>query len=266
MCVGVIEGMKRRKLFSYAGSSLVATLGLGLASQWQGVQAQTDRLTIKWLGHTCFLFTGGGWRILANPFRQIGCTEGFRSPAVEADLVMISSRLFDEGYLDDLPGNPQILAEAGTYDFENLRVQGILTPHDREGGRRFGNNVIWKWSQGGITIVHMGGAAAPIEVEEQILLGRPDVMLVPVGNGAKAYTAAEAVQAVQVLKPKVIIPTHFLTQAANPETCDLTELEDFLALMQGTPITRAGGDTLSMRPGDLPTEGMRIQLYNYSFG
>jgi L-ascorbate metabolism protein UlaG (beta-lactamase superfamily) len=258
--------MKRRKLLGYAGSSFVATLGLGLVGQWQAVQAQTDRLTITWLGHTCFLFSGGGQRILVNPFRRIGCTAGYRSPAVEADLVMISSRLFDEGYLDELPGNPQVLAEAGIYDFDNLRVQGILTPHDREGGRRFGDNVIWKWSQAGITVVHMGGAAAPIRVEEQILLGRPDIMLVPVGNGPKAYTAAEAVQAVQVLKPKVIIPTHFLTQAADPETCDLTELDDFLALMQGTPITRAGGDTLSLIASDLPDQGMRIQLYDYAFG
>jgi L-ascorbate metabolism protein UlaG (beta-lactamase superfamily) len=258
--------MERRKLLGYAGSSFVATLGLGLVGQWQAVQAQTERLTITWLGHTCFLFSGGGYRILVNPFRRIGCTAGYRSPAVEADLVMISSRLFDEGYLDELPGNPQVLAEAGIYDFDNLRVQGILTPHDREGGRRFGDNVIWKWSQAGVTIVHMGGAAAPIRVEEQILLGRPDIMLVPVGNGAKAYTAAEALQAVQVLKPKVVIPTHFLTQAADPETCDLTELDDFLALMQGTPITRAGGDTLSLSASDLPEQGMRIQVYDYTFG
>jgi hypothetical protein len=255
--------MKRRKFFGYAGSSLVATVGLGLMDQWSRVQAQTDRVTIRALGHTSFLFTGGGRRVLVNPFRRIGCTLGYASPTVEADIVMISSRLFDEGYLDDLTGNPQVLAEPGAYDFEGLTVQGILTPHDREGGRRFGDNIIWKWNQGGLNIVHMGGAAAPIEVEEQILLGRPDILLVPVGGGPKAYTAEEAVQAVQTLKPKVVIPTHYLTTAADPESCDLAEVDEFLALMQGTPVTKANDGTLSVRPGDLPAEGMRIQVYEF---
>jgi len=254
--------MRRRQLLAYASASLATTVGLGVLGRGSVAQAQTDRLTIRSLGHTAFLFTGSGRRILVNPFRRIGCTAGFPSPAVPADIVMISSRLFDEGYLNELPGEPRVLAEPGVYDFENLRIQGVLTPHDREGGRRFGNNTVWKWPQGGINIVHMGGAAAPLRVEEQILLGRPDIMLVPVGGGPKAYNPTEAVQAIQVLKPKIVIPTHYLTTAAN-ETCDLKPLDEFLALMQGTPITRATGGALSLRPSDLPSSGMRIQVYQY---
>ncbi|MGB3135339.1 MAG: MBL fold metallo-hydrolase [Nodosilinea sp.] len=252
--------MKRRTLLGYAGSGLGAALGVGLAHR--AAQAQTTGVTIRSLGHTAFLFTGGGRRILVNPFRRVGCTAGFASPAVPADIVMISSRLFDEGYLAELPGEPRELTEAGVYDFENLRIQGILTFHDREGGRRFGTNTVWKWTQGGVTIVHTGGAAAPLGVEEQILLGRPDVMLVPVGGGPKAYTAAEAVQAVQVLKPKIVIPTHYLADVAG-EGCELDPVDDFLALMQGTPVTRASSGSLGIRPGDLPSQGMRIQVYQY---
>jgi L-ascorbate metabolism protein UlaG (beta-lactamase superfamily) len=254
--------MKRRKLLAYAGSGLAAMVGSGIRDRNQAALAQTDRVTLRSLGHMAFLFTGGGRRILVNPFRRIGCTAGFPSPAVPADIVMISSRLFDEGYLNELPGEPRVLTEPGVYDFENLRIQGILTPHDREGGRRFGNNTIWKWTQGGVNIVHMGGAAAPLRVEEQILLGRPDVLLVPVGGGPKAYNPTEAVQAIQVLKPKVVIPTQYLTTAAN-DTCSLDPLEEFLALMQGTPITRAPSGSLAIRPSDLPSTGMRIQVYQY---
>src|SRR5688500_1973984 len=111
--------MKRRQLLGYAGAGLGATLGLGLVGS--AAQAQSAGVTIRSLGHTAFLFTGGGRRILVNPFRPIGCTAGFPSPAVPADLVMISSRLFDEGYLEDLPGEPRVLTDPGIYDFENLR-------------------------------------------------------------------------------------------------------------------------------------------------
>jgi L-ascorbate metabolism protein UlaG (beta-lactamase superfamily) len=252
--------MKRRKLLGYAGAGLGTTLGLRLVDS--AAQAQAPGVTIRSLGHTSFLFTGGGRRILANPFRRVGCTAGFPSPAVPADIVIISSRLFDEGYLNELPGEPRVLTDPGVYDFENLRLQGIITPHDRQGGRRFGNNTVWRWTQGGVTIVHMGGAAAPLGVEEQILLGRPDIMLVPVGGGPKAYTAAEAVQAVQVLRPKIVVPTHYMTTVAG-DTCELDPVDDFLALMQGTPVTRATSGSLGIRPSDLPSQGMRIQVYQY---
>ncbi len=252
--------MKRRKLIGYAGLGLAVGLGCDLLGEGQVVQAQSDRLTIRSLGHTAFLFTSGSRKILVNPFRRAGCTAGFPSPALPADIVMVSSRLLDEGYLNDLPGKPQVLSEPGVYDISNLKIQGILTAHDREGGRRFGTNVIWKWTQGGITLVHMGGAAAPLQVEEQILLGRPDILLIPVGGGDKAYTPAEAVQAIQVLKPKLVIPTHYLTAAAA-DSCSLKPLEQFLSLMQGTPISRASGGSLSVRPADLPAKGMRIQVY-----
>jgi L-ascorbate metabolism protein UlaG (beta-lactamase superfamily) len=254
--------MKRRKLLGYAGSGLATTVGMGWLNRQPAQAQQANYLTLRSLGHTAFLFTGGGQRILSNPFRRLGCTAGFPSPAQPTDIVMLSSRLLDEGYLNELPGNPQVLAEPGVYDIGSLRIQGVSTPHDREGGRRLGTNTIWKWTQAGVSVVHMGGAAAPLRVEEQILLGRPDVLLVPVGGSPKAYTAEEAVQAIQVLRPKVVIPTHYLTTAAN-DTCNLSPLDDFLMLMQGTPITRAPEGTLSIRPSDLPNEGMRIQIYQY---
>ena len=258
--------MKRRKLVRYAGTGFLAILGLGLVSNQQTFQAQTSgSLSVQWLGHTCFLFSGGGRRILVNPFRPIGCTAGYRAPQAPADLIMISSRLFDEGSLEGLPGNPRLLAQPGEYDLDNMRVQGINTDHDREGGRRFGSNVVWRWNQAGINIVHLGGIAGPIELEQQILIGRPDLLLAPVGGGAKAYNPEEAAQAVRTLNPKLVIPTHYRTQAADPEACDIVALDQFLALMPGAQISRLDGDTLTVSPASLPANGMKIQVLSYRF-
>ncbi|HBE51427.1 MAG TPA: Zn-dependent hydrolase, partial [Cyanobacteria bacterium UBA11369] len=86
--------MKRRQLMRYAGAGLVTTFGTAWLSGFDAYQAQTsDTLTIQWLGHTCFLFSGGGKRILVNPFRPIGCTAGYRPPKIETELVLISSQL-----------------------------------------------------------------------------------------------------------------------------------------------------------------------------
>jgi len=257
--------MKRRQLVRYTQVALLASLGTGFASRFQSSQAQVNQpLIIQWLGHTSFLFTGDRRRILVNPFRNLGCTAKYRQPSAKADLVLASSRLLDEGAVQGLPGNPKLLLEPGIYQpASNFQIQGIRTDHDRVGGQRFGDNIAWRWTQSGINIVHLGGAAAPISLEQKILLGRPDILLVPVGGSAKAYTPEEAKAAIQVLEPKMVIPTHYRTQAAAADACDLFPLDAFLAVMAGTPIQRAG-DTISVTPARL-TAGPVIQVLSYKF-
>jgi hypothetical protein len=105
---------------------------------------------VQYLGHTCFLFTGGGVKILVNPFKTIGCTAKYRPIKAAADLVLYSSTLQDEGWIEELPGNPKLVTQPGVYEFQGIKLQGTLVDHDRKGGRRFGKNTVWKWQQGGI--------------------------------------------------------------------------------------------------------------------
>lgn len=127
------------------------------------------------------MFEGEGKRFLVNPFRPGGCTAGYPAPRVAADLVLLSSRLLDEGALDVVPGNPKVLFQPGDYVIDGIRVQGVRMPR----GPRFGLNVGWRWRMAGIDIVHLGGALQPIGREQSILLARPDLLLVPVGVGRK---------------------------------------------------------------------------------
>ncbi|CCQ67198.1 hypothetical protein CWATWH0402_3576 [Crocosphaera watsonii WH 0402] len=256
--------MKRRQFMRYAGASAMAATGLSVSSRFQAVSAQSkDSLSIQYLGHTAFLFTGGGIRILANPFRAIGCTAGYRLPRVEADLVIISSQMWDEGAAENLPGNPKVLYEPGVYEINGFRLQGVGIAHDRQGGKRFGTNVAWRWTQGGIRVVHLGGAAAPIDIEQKILLGSPDVALIPVGGGPKAYNANEGKQAMETLRPKVMIPTHYRTSAADEETCDIDPLAGFLNLVEDMNIKQVNNNQLRLRFEDLPKEGTLIRVLNY---
>lgn len=252
--------MKRRQVMRYAGVGLLTAVGAGLSSSFASSLAQAGQsVTVQYLGHTCFLFTGSGVRILVNPFRSLGCTAGYKPPKVVADLVLISSQLLDEGAVEILPGNPRLLYEPGSYQVNGRQIQGIRMDHDRVGGRRFGVNVAWRWKQGGLDILHLGGAAAPITTEQQILMGRPDLLLIPVGNGPKAYTPEEAQQAIEVLKPKIIVPTHYLTKAAAKGACDLVPVDNFLTLMKGTPMQRVGS-SITLSRGSLPGTGSVIRV------
>jgi L-ascorbate metabolism protein UlaG (beta-lactamase superfamily) len=252
--------MKRRRLLRYAQVALLAGVAPGVATQLQTAQAQGGgSLSIQSLGHSCFIFSGGGLRILVNPFKSVGCTAKLSAPRVSSDLVMISSRLLDEGYVEGLPGRPKLLFQPGAYRVSGLKIQGVRAEHDRVGGFRFGVNVCWSWIQGGIRVVHLGGIASPITLEQKILLGRPDVLFVPVGGGDKSYTPEEAKAAIAMLEPRLVVPTQYRTSGADPKTCAALPLDDFLNLMKGTPVRR-GGSSITVSSGNLPNPGPAIQV------
>lgn len=106
--------MNRRRFMHYVQAGLITSLGTGLATHWQSSSAQAaGSLSIRWLGHTCFLFSGSGIQVLVNPFRPAGCTAKYPSPQTSANIVLISSRLLDEGVVEGLPGRPKLLFEPG---------------------------------------------------------------------------------------------------------------------------------------------------------
>jgi L-ascorbate metabolism protein UlaG (beta-lactamase superfamily) len=257
--------MKRRQLIRYASLSSIAVIAsIGFNSNNSSLAQTSSAVTIQYLGHTCFLFTSSDLKILVNPFRPAGCTAGYRAPKVDADVILVSSFLLDEGAVDDVAGDPRILTETGDYTIGNIKFQGISTPHDRQGGKRFGKNIVWRWNQAGVNILHLGGAAAPIDIEQKILMGSPDILFVPVGGGVKAYNPQEAKSAIEVLKPRVVIPTQYLTSAADKQKCDLTSVDDFLALSTDWEIKKLTTNSIAIQPTDLPETGTLIRVLQYS--
>ncbi len=246
--------MQRRQ---FLRSATLTAGSLAALTQLRGY-AQDVSVSITWLHHSCVFLEADRYRILINPFRTQGCTAGYPIPNVSADLVLLSSRLFDEGHIGDLQGNPRVLFEGGEYTIDGLRIQGISMAHDTQGGRRFGRNIAWRLNLGGIDIIHLGGAAAPITREESILLARPDLVFIPVGGGAKNYDAAGAVAAITELQPKVVIPTMFRTAAAAA-ACDLNGIEPFLSQVRN--VQTLSSRQLSLGREQVPAEPYQVLVF-----
>ncbi|MCI3281535.1 hypothetical protein L5470_11220 [Synechococcus sp. PCC 6717] len=60
------------------------------------------------------------------------------------------------------------------------------------------------------------------------------------------------IQQHQLLQPRVVIPSHFRTATSDPNNCDLTGLDDFLSVMEGTPVRWSGSSSLAASAGNLP--------------
>jgi hypothetical protein len=127
--------MKRRQLIRYGGISIATAIATGLLTNSSAIAQDTDGVTIQYLGHTCFLFTGNGLKVLVNPYQAVGCTAGYTLPNLQPDVVLVSSFLIDEGAVDSVKGNPEIITEPGVHDFGGIKFQGFSLLHDREGGR-----------------------------------------------------------------------------------------------------------------------------------
>ncbi|MGI0480906.1 MBL fold metallo-hydrolase [Geminocystis sp. CENA526] len=258
--------INRRDWIRLTGTGVLTTLLTAKYSQGKRAMASTNQVSIEWFGHSAFLFSNDQIRVLANPFTPLGCIAKYQAPRPVVDLVMISSRLLDEGSVAGLPNNPQLMVEPGVYNVRNIEFQGIRTLHDREGGRRFGDNIVWRWTQGGVNLLHLGGIASPISIEQRILMGSPDIVFIPVGGGAKVYNAEEAMKAIEVLKPRMVIPTQYLTNATEADVCELQGVQRFVDLAKEANfnINIVKGNRITVRPQDLPSEGTLVRVFDGS--
>ncbi len=215
-----------------AASALLGGLSLGLPASGQS----GGGVTITSYGHSALLIQGGGATVLVNPFRSVGCAAGLAEPRVRADVILASSRLADEG----APvASGRLLVTPGSYRVAGLKLEGAAIAHDRIGGRRYGQATLWRWRQGGLEIAHLGGTAAALQPDDRVLIGKPDVLIIGVGGGAKVYDGAEAAAVVRELQPRRVIPVQYVSGRA-PASCDQGSIEPFLQAMSGTPVQRVG--------------------------
>ena len=211
----------------------VAGLTVGL----QSAVAAGGGVTISSYGQRALLIQGGGQSVLINPFRAVGCAAGLAEPRVNANVILASSMLADEGAQGVATG--RFLVSPGSYRIGGLKLEGFSSPHDRLEGRRFGNATIWRWQQGGLSIAHVGATAGPITGADRVLLGNPDVLIVGVGGGSKIYEGPEAASLVKQLNPKRVIPVQYVNGDA-PAGCDQGGVQPFLDAMAGTTVQNVG--------------------------
>ena len=231
---------------------LIRTLAAAAVALPLAASANTG-VTITSYGHSALLIQGGGAKVLVNPFKAVACASGLAEPRVSANVILASSLLLDEG----APvAKGKFLSQPGSYRLAGLKIEGISAPHDRFGGRRFGQATLWRWNQGGLSFAHLGGTAAKLSPEYRVLMGKPDVLIVGVGGCAKVYDGAEAAAVVRELAPKRVIPVQYVS-GKTPANCDQSSVEPFLEAMKGTSVKRVGR-VLSL-PGKLG-EGTQIDV------
>jgi len=193
-------------------------------------------VTITFHGHACFTLEADGRRVVIDPFLT-----GNPAADISADrLPKVDAVLLSHGHGDHL-GDAVPIAQrdrapivatyelaqfceqrgaavhamhiGGAHQFPFGRVKLVPAFHGGrvdgdETGRYTTNPCGLVVTLGGRTVYHCGDTALTMEM--QLLAGQVDAMLAPIGDN---YTMgiADAVRAVEFVKPRTVIPMHYNT-------------------------------------------------------
>ncbi|NAZ35598.1 MBL fold metallo-hydrolase [Rubellimicrobium sp. CFH 75288] len=130
-------------------------------------------------------------------------------------------------------------------DLGEMLVRNVSTDIRRGAGVEADGNSIFVFEAAGLCIGHLGHLHHEPTEEDYALLGRIDVVMVPV-DGGLTLDHATLVRTLGRLRARVVIPMHWFGPA---------NLEAFLGRMEreaGYRVERAGASEVVLRRGDLP--------------
>ena len=180
-------------------------------------------MQITYLGHSCFLFESeAGVKLITDPYTRVG----YELPkGLKADVILTSHGHFDHNYIEAINGAPLILDSAGKYSVCGIEVEGFDSWHDPKQGALRGKNVIFHFTIDGVRFCHFGDLGEGCNEDVADKLAGADVWLIPVG-GKYTIDAVQALEYMEKLSPKVVIPMHYRPQDG---ALDIAPIENFLS-------------------------------------
>jgi len=179
-------------------------------------------MQIRWYGQSAFLISAER-TVFVDPFGPMeGLAERgmqFDYPAiegVEADLLLVTHEHADHNAVDVVGGSPQILrSTAGTFDSPLGEVIVVASEHDEAAGTKRGPNTIFRFALDGLRLCHFGDfGQSELRHEQLRAIGSVDVLFLPVGGGP-TVGGEPAAAIVRALKPRLVVPMHYRTDAVN---------------------------------------------------
>ena len=223
-----------------------------------GELADTGRVVpgnmrITYLGHSAFLLETSDTKILMDPYSP---EIGYDELSLEVDIITVSHEHLDHNYVDADLGNPKVLRglspdtlqwEDVSYDADGISIYNVGTYHDQEQGRYRGRNAIFALQLEEIKVVHSGDLGHVLEEDQVDDLLPVDILLISVG-GHYTIGPSEAIQVMEQLDPRVVIPMHYKTR--QTEAWPIIELNEFLSGLSG--MKHAGRKSVTVNKGKLP--------------
>jgi L-ascorbate metabolism protein UlaG (beta-lactamase superfamily) len=205
-------------------------------------------IRIRWYGQSTFRIMGER-TVFIDPFGAMDALSGrglrFDYPPIEgvdADLLLVTHEHVDHNAVEVIGGSPVILrSTAGTFESPVGEVIAVASEHDEVAGTERGPNTIFRFTLDGLRLSHFGDfGQAQLRPEQRKAIGDLDVLLLPVGAGP-TVGGEPAAAIVRALRPRLVIPMHYRTEAVN----FLEPPDEFLAAL-GARVERLSESELEV--------------------
>ena len=214
-------------------------------------------MKIEYLGHSSFKLTEStGTSVVCDPYDS---SVGFKMNKVNADVVTISHGHYDHNNSKAVGGNPLILDKECSYDLHGVEIDAIKSFHDKQRGKKRGENLIFKFRMDGIDICHLGDLGEECSSELIDLLLPVNVLLIPVG-GTYTMTAEMAKEYVDRIMPDIVIPMHYKSKDCK---LDISKADEFLDLFDEECVEEVEGNELELMRSDFEG-GTRVIVFGRS--
>ncbi len=210
-------------------------------------------MEITWFGYSAFRIRTRDGFVVHDPYS--GKALGLPSfPRTTADIVTISHDHAGHSNVDAVKGEPYVIRGPGEYEVKGMFVFGIPTYHDGKKGSIYGTNTVYVLDAEDLRVCHLGDLGhIPTQTQAEAI-GPIDVLLAPVGDGA-ALNATQAVEVINLLEPKVVIPMHY---RLDGEETKLDKLDKFLKAMGVEAKEVSHQEVLKIAKKDLPEDGTQL--------
>lgn len=183
---------------------------------------------IRYLYHSSFLLDNS---ILLDP--HDGGSIGLPRPEVKADLILITHNHYDHNAYEIIPHKEVKIKQTGEFNYGAFSIEGIKSFHDKENGKRRGENIIYKITDAkGRMVVHLGDLGHILDSAIIEKIKSPDILMIPVG-GVITINHNEAKDLINMISPKITIPMHYWVKG---HLMPLNPLDDFLNLLKERKI------------------------------
>lgn len=215
-------------------------------------------MIIQYFGQSCFKLSGKDTAgenvdVVTDPFTK---DYGLKVPNVSAHILTVSHQHPDHNNTDSVKGDPYVIDVPGEYDIKDVFVQGIASYHDDKEGKERGDNIIFRMQIDDMSVVHLGDLGHVLTSDQLEALEGTDVLLVPIGGNGYTINAERAVEVVNQLEPRIIVPMHYDLPGLK---VDLDGVDTFIKKIGISPTTE---DKLRIMRKDLPSEDMEVVVLN----
>ncbi len=214
-------------------------------------------MRLTYFGHASFLVeTRDGTRVILDPYVP-DCYDGaLRYGAIDqpADVVIASHTHEDHCGIDTIAGNPVKFVQPQQETVGGLSITGVDVRHDDSGGSERGENTMLVLDDGEVRLAHLGDLGHALDADTAGMLGRVDVLLIPVG-GFFTVDHSVAAEIVETLRPRIVVPMHYKTDKVD---FPIADVDPFLATQ--ARVERKDTSTLEVTFDSLPTERSVVVL------